>query len=60
MGGGIGGVILMVAIVLLSGGDLGDIMGGLTGAPAQEGPIGSQAATVSSRSARPITSSSVR
>ena len=44
MGGGIGGVILMVALVLLTGGDLGDIMGGLTGAPpAQEGPVGSQA-----------------
>ena len=29
MGGGIGGLILMAAIVLLSGGDLGDIVGGL-------------------------------
>jgi predicted metalloprotease len=43
MGGGIGGVILMVAIVLLSGGDLGDIVGGLTGGAPQEGPVGSQA-----------------
>jgi hypothetical protein len=45
MGGGIGGVILMVALVLLSGGDLGDIVGGLTGGPVQEGPVGSQAAS---------------
>ena len=31
VGGGIGGIILVVAIVLLSGGDLGDVIGGLTG-----------------------------
>ena len=45
MGGGIGGLILMAAIVLLSGGDLGDIVGGLTGGAPQEGPVGSQAAS---------------
>ena len=46
MGGGIGGIILMAAIVLLSGGDLGDVVGGLTGGgPVQEGPVGSQAAS---------------
>src|SRR5688572_24589163 len=43
LGGGIGGLILMAAIVLLSGGDLGDIVGGLTGGGVQEGPVGSQA-----------------
>ena len=31
MGGGLGGIILVVALVLLSGGDLGDVLGGLTG-----------------------------
>lgn len=31
VGGGLGGVILVVALVLLSGGDLGDVVGGLTG-----------------------------
>ena len=43
MGGGLGGVILVVALVLLSGGDLGDIVGGLAGGPVEEGPVGSQA-----------------
>jgi hypothetical protein len=41
MGGGIGGLILVVAIVLLTGGNLGDILGGgtgLTGAP-PDGPV---------------------
>ena len=42
VGGGMGGLLLIVAIVLLSGGDLGDILGGgLPAAPA-EGPVGSQ------------------
>ncbi len=41
MGGGLGGIIILVAIVLLSGGNLGDVVSGLGGAPA-EGPIGSQ------------------
>jgi predicted metalloprotease len=46
LGGGLGGIILLVAVVLLSGGDLGDIMGGLTGgAPAAEGPVSSELAT---------------
>ena len=31
IGGGIGGLVLVVALVLLSGGDLGDIVGGLGG-----------------------------
>lgn len=41
VGGGIGGLILVAAIVLLTGGDLGDILGGgagLTGAP-PDGPV---------------------
>jgi hypothetical protein len=45
MGGGIGGLILVVAVVLLSGGNLGDIVGGLGAGPAQEGPVGSQLAS---------------
>jgi predicted metalloprotease len=46
LGGGLGGIILLVAVVLLSGGDLGDIMGGLSGgAPAAEGPVSSELAT---------------
>jgi hypothetical protein len=44
VGGGLGGIILVAAIVLLSGGDLGDVVGGLTGGGnLQEGPVGSQA-----------------
>jgi predicted metalloprotease len=42
IGGGLGGLILLVAIVLLSGGNLGDILGGVT-APA-EGPVSSELA----------------
>jgi hypothetical protein len=42
LGGGIGGLIL-VAVVLLMGGNLGDI-GGLGAGPVEEGPVGSQAA----------------
>jgi len=45
MGGGIGGLILVVAITLLTGGNLGDIVGGLGAPPAQEGPVGSQLAS---------------
>jgi hypothetical protein len=42
MGGGLG-TILVIALILLSGGDLGDVIGGLGAAPpAVEGPIGSQ------------------
>ena len=40
MGGGLG-TIVIIALVLLFGGDLGDVVGGLSGAPA-EGPVGSQ------------------
>ena len=44
VGGGLGGIILVAAIVLLSGGDLGDVVGGLTGGGGlSEGPVGSQA-----------------
>ena len=44
VGGGLGGIILVAAIVLLSGGDLGDVVGGLAGGGGlQEGPVGSQA-----------------
>jgi uncharacterized protein len=41
VGGGVGTLIL-VAVILLSGGDLGDVIGGLGAAPVQEGPVGSQ------------------
>jgi hypothetical protein len=42
MGGGLG-TIVVIALILLSGGDLGDVIGGLGAAPpAAEGPIGSQ------------------
>ena len=40
MGGGLG-TIIIIALILLSGGNLGDIVGGLGAAPA-EGPVGSQ------------------
>jgi uncharacterized protein len=42
MGGGIGGIVLVAAIILLTGGDLGDVVGGLTGGAPQTGPVGSQ------------------
>ena len=41
MGGGLG-TIVVIALILLSGGDLGDVIGGLGAAPPAEGPIGSQ------------------
>ena len=41
VGGGLGGLVLVAAIILLQGGDLGDVIGGLGAAPA-EGPVGSQ------------------
>ena len=40
VGGGLG-TIIIIALILLSGGNLGDIVGGLGAAPA-EGPVGSQ------------------
>jgi predicted metalloprotease len=40
IGGGMG-TILLIAVILLAGGDLGDVIGGLGAAPA-EGPVGSQ------------------
>ena len=40
VGGGLG-TLVIVALILLSGGDLGDVLGGLPAAPA-EGPVGSQ------------------
>ena len=40
VGGGVG-TLIIVALILLSGGDLGDILGGLPAAPV-EGPVGSQ------------------
>jgi uncharacterized protein len=40
LGGGLG-TIVIIALILLSGGNLGDIVGGLAPAPA-EGPVGSQ------------------
>jgi len=40
LGGGIG-TIIIIALVLLTGGNLGDLLGGLGAAPA-EGPVGSQ------------------
>ncbi|MGH2417443.1 MAG: KPN_02809 family neutral zinc metallopeptidase [Candidatus Limnocylindria bacterium] len=43
LGGGIGGLIILVIVVLL-GGNLGDI-GGLTGGAPQEGPVSSKLAT---------------
>lgn len=44
VGGGLGGVILVVALVLLSGGDLGDIVGGLGGSGGlSQGPVEGQA-----------------
>jgi hypothetical protein len=45
LGGGLG-TIVIIALVLLMGGDLGDILGGgLGAAPAQEGPVSSELAT---------------
>jgi predicted metalloprotease len=41
VGGGGVATLIIIALVLLSGGDLGDIMGGLPAAPV-EGPVGSQ------------------
>jgi len=41
VGGGLG-TIIIIALILLSGGDLGDVIGGLGAAPPAEGPIGSQ------------------
>ena len=41
VGGGLG-TIVIIALILLSGGDLGDVIGGLGAAPPAEGPIGSQ------------------
>ncbi|MBA4169955.1 MAG: neutral zinc metallopeptidase [Chloroflexi bacterium] len=42
IGGGLGGLVLLVALTLLSGGNLGDIMGGLTGGPGTDaGPASS-------------------
>jgi uncharacterized protein len=41
LGGGGLGTILIVALVLLMGGDLGDILGGGLGAAPVEGPVGS-------------------
>jgi len=43
IGGGGLGTILIVALVLLSGGDLGDLIGLGVNAPAPEGPVASQA-----------------
>ena len=40
LGGGLG-TIVIIALILLTGGNLGDILGGLGAAPA-EGPVGSQ------------------
>ncbi len=40
VGGGVG-TLIVVALILLSGGDLGDVIGGLQAQP-QEGPVGSQ------------------
>ena len=40
IGGGMG-TLVIVALILLSGGDLGDVLGGLPAAPA-EGPVGSE------------------
>jgi uncharacterized protein len=40
LGGGLG-TIVIIALILLSGGDLGDILGGGLGAAPQEGPVGS-------------------
>jgi uncharacterized protein len=42
VGGGLGGLILIAAIVLLSGGDLGDILGGGLPAAPVEGPVGTE------------------
>ena len=45
LGGGLG-TIIIIALMLLSGGNLGDILGGgLGAAPAQEGPVSSELAT---------------
>ena len=41
LGGGLG-TIVIIALILLTGGDLGDILGGGLGAAPQEGPVGSQ------------------
>jgi hypothetical protein len=41
VGGGLG-TLVIVALILLTGGDLGDVIGGLGAAPVNEGPIGSQ------------------
>ena len=43
LGGGLG-TIVIIALILLTGGNLGDLLGGLGAAPA-EGPIGSQLIT---------------
>lgn len=44
LGGGLGGIVLVVALVLLSGGDLGDVVGGLTGGGGlSQGPVEGQA-----------------
>jgi uncharacterized protein len=40
IGGGMG-TLVIIALILLSGGDLGDVLGGLPAAPV-EGPVGSQ------------------
>ena len=40
LGGGLG-TIIIIALILLTGGDLGDILGGGLGAAPQEGPVGS-------------------
>src|SRR5262245_12645101 len=40
VGGGVG-TLIIVALILLSGGDLGDVLGGIQAAP-QEGPVGSE------------------
>jgi hypothetical protein len=44
LGGGLGTIIL-IAIVLLTGGNLGDILGGGLGAAPQEGPVSSELAS---------------
>ena len=44
VGGGLG-TIVIIALILLTGGNLGDILGGLGAAPAQQGPVSSELAT---------------
>jgi predicted metalloprotease len=46
VGGGLGGLILVVALVLLSGGDLGDVLGGLTGTGSGGGEPGPGSSTL--------------